>query len=121
MIYSFSYIALGKGLIELPDGIRVFDARIIEDPAPLFSDRGVDGRHWAVMQFVHGQPKASKLYDEAMSYLDTLYPGDNIAIGCAGGIYRSVAMAEWISFVDCQSVKHLGLELFHSGVHVWEL
>jgi RNase adaptor protein for sRNA GlmZ degradation len=120
-------MALQKGL-KFPqiEAVKTFDARHLQDPAGW--NIGPDGIDERVKAFVRKQTEAKVLLHEIISYLDNAMLDDDlrqypdVAIGCVGGIFRSVAMAEWVNEERELGVKHLGLELWRKqGIAVWEL
>lgn len=119
MIYSFSFLALEYGYIKLPEGIEVVDVRHLQDPAG--KGLGPNGLDPNVSKFVLSQPEAGTVLENAINYLRATYELPDVAFGCVGGIYRSVAIAEAVGKILNAPVKHLGLELRNQGTHVWNL
>ena len=84
------------------DADLVFDARCLPNPFYEPSLRQLTGLNTPVAEFLDQEPRAAALADEILSFLKRWLPEyarDNrnyftVAIGCTGGLHRSVYLAE---------------------------
>lgn len=87
------------------DADFVFDLRCLPNPYWHKALRALSGREPAVADFLQQQPAVTALFDELRGFLDNWLPRFEaggrsylgIALGCTGGLHRSVFMAEQLA------------------------
>lgn len=113
-LISFGYLHLSPD--EDPvDADRVEDLRVrLRDPAAAREILDLDGRHPRVREVVLNTPGARALLDNLVDYalLPTAGPR-SIAIGCAGGRHRSVALVETLASVLRSLDRPVEVEHWH--------
>lgn len=87
------------------DADFVFDLRCLPNPYWDKALRALSGREPAVADFLQQQPAVTALFDDLRGFLDNWLPRFEasgrsylgIALGCTGGLHRSVFMAEQLA------------------------
>ncbi len=84
------------------DADIVYDVRCLPNPYWIQQLRSQTGRDQAVIEFLDNQPEVTEMFEDIQQYLDKWLPqfeSNNrsymtIAIGCTGGMHRSVYLSE---------------------------
>lgn len=87
------------------DTDMVFDVRFLPNPYNEPSLRNFSGLNKDVQEYILKAPETLQLYGKLYDFIDfvlPLYPNSSkrdliIAIGCTGGMHRSVATVEWLA------------------------
>lgn len=87
------------------DTDMVFDVRFLPNPYNEPSLRNFSGLNKNVQEYIFKAPETLQLYGKLYDFIDfvlPLYPNSSkrdliIAIGCTGGMHRSVATVEWLA------------------------
>jgi UPF0042 nucleotide-binding protein len=80
----------------------VFDARSLPNPYWISELRDLTGRDRAVAEFLDGQPEVQRFQADLIAFLERWLPSLvksyrsylTVAVGCTGGLHRSVYLAE---------------------------
>lgn len=98
----------------------VFDVRFMENPFYVPELRSLDGRDEPVREFVLGQPVTERFLGFLHDFFEfaiPAYQGEGksrvtIAIGCTGGVHRSVAISEAVA-EDLRRQAHGPVRVWH--------
>lgn len=117
-LISFGFLHLPKtpgGQLFLPAADRIEDVRTLRDPAAARTVIDLDGFDPRVQQVVLDTPGARGLLDNLVAYalLPTINPR-TVAIGCAGGKHRAVALAVLMG----QALRTSGVRVDAEHLHV---
>jgi len=117
MIESFGY---KHGLPANAD--FVFDVRCLPNPYWEPQLRPLSGKHERVREFLDAEPTVQRMVDDIAAFLDAWIPRYQdfqrsyltVAIGCTGGMHRSVYVAEAVA--KRLAAKHPSIRTHHNEV-----
>lgn len=117
-IYPVELTSFGYLHGDAPDAELVVDVRdTLRDPAAARDILDLDGRDPRVKKIVMATPGAADLLDDLITYADRAHADQprRIAIGCAGGRHRSVALIE----VTAVMLRDYGIPVIvrHRDIH----
>uniref|UniRef100_A0A7C4MLF4 RNase adapter RapZ n=1 Tax=Desulfatirhabdium butyrativorans TaxID=340467 RepID=A0A7C4MLF4_9BACT len=102
----------------------VLDVRFLPNPYFVPELKPFDGRHPEVRAYVFQDPRYRELierYEGLVAELIPLYEKEGksyltLAVGCTGGMHRSVAVAEWFARDFQQSFPNVSIDVLHRDV-----